>query len=56
MQDVGEDPMLTHLSYSLFIRPQLWLPVNLIQGRISKETKNNLVAVKAHAEQTTLVL
>lgn len=50
MQNRWDNRNVTQLSYSVFIRPQLWLPVGLIQGRISTEAKNNLKAVKHHAE------
>lgn len=41
----------THLSYALFVRPQVWLPVKLIQSRIEGEVANNLTAVRRYAEQ-----
>ena len=56
MQEDMRRPDISKLSYSVFIRPQLWLPVGLIQGRISTEAKNNLRAVKRHAEQNAVVL
>lgn len=40
----------SRLSYALFVRPQIWLPVRLVQGRIEQEIKNNLAAVRQHAE------
>ncbi|BDA51073.1 hypothetical protein COCOBI_17-2930 [Coccomyxa sp. Obi] len=40
----------SRLSYALFVRPQLWLPVRLVQGRIENEIKNNLAAVQRHTE------
>lgn len=40
----------SRLSYALFVRPQLWLPVRLVQGRIENEIKNNLAAVRRHTE------
>ncbi|KAL4425111.1 hypothetical protein ABPG77_008216 [Micractinium sp. CCAP 211/92] len=39
------------LSYSLFVRPQPWLLVGLIEGRIQGEICANLAAVKAHVER-----
>lgn len=42
----------TRLGYGLHVRPQRWLPVGLIQGRIKREVKSNLIAVKRHAELT----
>ena len=29
---------------------QIWLPVRLVQGRVEKEVRTNLVAVQQHAE------
>lgn len=40
----------SRLSYALHVRPQRWLPVGLIQGRIKQEVENNLLAVKSYAE------
>eukprot|EP00775_Hariotina_reticulata_P004544 gene4544-4796_t len=40
----------TQLQYSLFVKPHAWLPVGLIQSRISSEVVNNLRAVQLHAE------
>ncbi|MED6147573.1 hypothetical protein PIB30_045054 [Stylosanthes scabra] len=36
----------TTLSYIVDIKPKLWLPVHLIEGRLCKEIKRNLVAVR----------
>ena len=44
----------TYLSYALFVRPQVWLPVRLIQGRIQQEIGANLSAVQQHAEAVWL--
>ncbi|KAK9902244.1 hypothetical protein WJX75_009271 [Coccomyxa subellipsoidea] len=41
----------SRLSYALFVRPQIWLPVRLVQGRIESEIKNNLAAVRSHTER-----
>lgn len=40
----------TTLGYSLYVKPQEWLPVGLIQSRIENEVANNLDAVRKHAE------
>ncbi|GLC40188.1 hypothetical protein PLESTB_001939400 [Pleodorina starrii] len=48
MQQVGE--METLLSYALFVKPQAWLPVALIQGRIENEVVRNLEALRQYAE------
>ncbi|KAK9822828.1 hypothetical protein WJX81_006251 [Elliptochloris bilobata] len=39
------------LSYALFVRPQIWLPVRLIQGRVEGEVRTNLAAVREHSER-----
>lgn len=41
----------TRLSYALFVRPQKWLPVGLIQSRIESEVAANLAAVRAYTER-----
>lgn len=41
----------TTLMYSLFVRPHPWLPVKLIEDRISSEVVNNLKAVRQHTER-----
>lgn len=41
----------TRLSYALFVRPQKWMPIGLIQNRIEGEVIANLTAVRAHAER-----
>lgn len=46
----ASSPSSCRLSYSLFVRPQPWLPVNLIEQRIQSEVQNNLAAVRAHVE------
>jgi hypothetical protein len=51
MQPAAVDPLATVLKYSLFVKPHPWLPVGLIQNRISSEVVNNLKAVRQHAEQ-----
>ena len=40
----------TYLSYALFVKPQVWLPVRLIQGRIQGEISAILCAVRQHSE------
>jgi hypothetical protein len=44
-------PTSCRLSYSLFVRPQPWLLVGLIEQRIQAEIAANLAAVKAHVER-----
>ena len=48
MQAAGEG--LCRLSYSLFVRPQPWLLVGLVEARIAAEIGNNLRAVKTYVE------
>lgn len=38
------------LVYALYVRPQPWLPVGLIQDRISREVVSNLRALQRHTE------
>jgi hypothetical protein len=45
----GED--WTLLSYAVYVLPQKWLPVGIVQGRISSDIGKNLAAVRAHAEK-----
>jgi hypothetical protein len=53
MQSTTADDTTTRLSYSLFVRPQIWLPVRLIQSRIEGETQRNLAAVRVYAERVS---
>ena len=48
VQAAGEG--LCRLSYSLFVRPQPWLLVGLVEARIAAEIGNNLRAVKTYVE------
>ncbi|KXZ44564.1 hypothetical protein GPECTOR_65g182 [Gonium pectorale] len=48
MQQTGDQSTL--LSYALFVKPQAWLPVALIQGRIENEVLRNLEAVSRYSE------
>lgn len=41
----------TRLSYALFVRPQQWMPIAMIQSRIEGEVVNNLTAVRNYAQQ-----
>lgn len=41
----------THLSYSLFVRPHVFLPVSLIESRIKREVIANLKAVGNYVEK-----
>jgi hypothetical protein len=51
MSPGGAGPSGTTLQYSLFVRPHPWLPVKLIEDRISSEVVNNLTAVRRHTER-----
>jgi hypothetical protein len=51
MQPTDPDPSATTLQYALFVRPHPWLPVKLIEDRISAEVVNNLNAVRRHTER-----
>ncbi|CAN0885107.1 hypothetical protein LINGRAHAP2_LOCUS15027 [Linum grandiflorum] len=42
----------TTLSYSVDIKPKLWLPVHLIEGRICREIKTNLSCIREEAQKT----
>ncbi|KAL0024077.1 hypothetical protein WJX79_004144 [Trebouxia sp. C0005] len=50
MQQGSQGPNSCRLSYALFVRPQVWLPIRLIQNRVENEIKNNLTAVQRHSE------
>lgn len=45
------NPGSTILYYSLYVQPQAWLPVKLIQNRIEREVVKNLAAVAIYSEQ-----
>ncbi|KAF5829951.1 dehydrase and lipid transport-domain-containing protein, partial [Dunaliella salina] len=42
------------LSYALYVKPQRWLPVRLIQNRIEKEVLRNLGALRDYAQEAYL--
>ena len=46
----GPTQRTTYLSYAVFVRPQRWLPVRLIQHRIQGKIEANLCAVQQHTE------
>jgi hypothetical protein len=50
-EDGGDGPR-TRLAYSLYVRPQPWLPVHLVAARVSADVEVNLAAVKRYAETT----
>ncbi|KAF7026452.1 hypothetical protein CFC21_038563 [Triticum aestivum] len=41
----------TMLSYVVELEPKLWVPVRLLEGRICKEIKTNLVCIREEAER-----
>ncbi|KAL3688109.1 hypothetical protein R1sor_014418 [Riccia sorocarpa] len=47
----GEEKHKTFLSYILDVQPKLWLPVALVEGRLTGEIKRNLVCVRDRAEK-----
>ncbi|XP_071716355.1 uncharacterized protein [Rutidosis leptorrhynchoides] len=47
---VGQ-PYITTLSYMVEVEPKMWLPVQLVEGRISKEIKMNLFCIREVAQK-----
>jgi hypothetical protein len=41
----------TTLSYLVDVKPKIWLPVHLIEGRICKEIKSNLTCIREEAQK-----
>ncbi|KAJ6873174.1 hypothetical protein NC651_032134 [Populus alba x Populus x berolinensis] len=41
----------TTLSYLVDVKPKMWLPVKLIEGRICKEIKSNLTCIREEAQK-----
>jgi len=41
----------TTLSYVVDVKPKLWLPIRLIEGRLCNEIKMNLVSVRNEAQK-----
>ncbi|CAK7348569.1 unnamed protein product [Dovyalis caffra] len=41
----------TTLSYFVDVKPKLWLPVRLIEGRLCKEIKSNLTSIREEAQK-----
>ncbi|XP_072984451.1 uncharacterized protein [Typha latifolia] len=57
-QDLNEDAQIlvkqefqTTLSYVVELEPKLWLPVQLLEGRLCNEVKSNLAAVREEAQR-----
>ncbi|XP_028770958.1 uncharacterized protein LOC114728249 [Neltuma alba] len=43
----------TTLSYIVDVKPKMWLPVRLIEGRLCNEIRKNLVSVRDEAQKAT---
>lgn len=43
----------TTLSYTVDVKPKLWLPIRLIEGRLCNEIKMNLVSIRDEALKAT---
>ncbi|KAL5068953.1 hypothetical protein RYX36_019840 [Vicia faba] len=41
----------TTLSYIVDVKPKMWLPVGLIEGRLCKEIKKNLISIRGEAQK-----
>lgn len=39
------------LSYFVDVKPKLWLPVQLVEGRLCKEIKLNLACIREEAQK-----
>ncbi|ONI14653.1 hypothetical protein PRUPE_3G000900 [Prunus persica] len=48
-----EQQMHTTLSYLVDVKPKLWLPVRLVEGRLCKEIKINLACIREEALKLT---
>ncbi|VAH86327.1 unnamed protein product [Triticum turgidum subsp. durum] len=46
----------TTLSYVVELEPKLWVPVRLLEGRICKEIKTNLICIREEAERIQRLL
>ncbi|KAF6163471.1 hypothetical protein GIB67_029320 [Kingdonia uniflora] len=44
----------TTLSYIVDVKPKLWLPVRLVEGRLSSEIKSNLIAIRNEIQNTVI--
>lgn len=40
----------TILTYFVDVKPKMWLPVRLVEGRLSEEIKLNLLCIREEAE------
>ncbi|KAK8541016.1 hypothetical protein V6N13_061063 [Hibiscus sabdariffa] len=46
----------TTLSYSVDLKPKMWLPVRLVESRLSIEVKTNLLSIREEAKRVTSAL
>ncbi|KAL5717204.1 hypothetical protein ACHQM5_010255 [Ranunculus cassubicifolius] len=49
--DRKESEYETSLTYVVDVKPKLWLPVRLVEGRLCKEIKLNLLCIKQQAQR-----
>lgn len=42
----------TTLLYIVHVKPKVWLPVRLVEGRLCKEIRTNLSCIRDQAEKT----
>ncbi|PPR99028.1 hypothetical protein GOBAR_AA21642 [Gossypium barbadense] len=47
----GEESSHTTLSYLVDVKPKLWLPIRLVEGRLCKEIKTNLSCIRDEAKR-----
>ena len=43
----------TTLTYVVDVEPKLWLPVYLVEGRLGREIKMNLICIREEAKKRT---
>ena len=41
----------TTLAYTVDVKPKMWLPVRLVEGRLCKEIKTNLLSIRDTAQK-----
>lgn len=47
----GEQRFPSILSYVVELEPKLWLPVRLLEGRVCREIRNNLLCIREEAQR-----
>ena len=52
---VGQE-FQTTLSYLVDVKPKMWLPVRLVEGRLSSEIKTNLSCIREEAKRVISAL